>query len=322
MFSAARQYASRDSTLACATTLLAARRSSISGRQSVNASSSTPPTTITPATTPPSRVRRVATAHRTTAASPTSAPRESVPNSAPTSSAEHSHQSTRRRRSRTDRKTANGSTEASTYAKSLASPIGPDTRCTSPLMKLSVPYSAAAVAEMTSTRSATSELRARAHQLHEQERERAEEQVAQRLGQARLDVAREHQRQQHEHHERDQRRQRRRQAHVLVAADRAQEVPDQQQRAEQLRDRHGLAREPEHVVPRERGQQQQQQPAGVEDDEAEHDRRRRGRHREQRGERGRYRHRQRDQDDPGPLGAANPDARGHFTKALVDSGLV
>ena len=94
MFSAARQYASRDSTLACATTLLAARRSSISGRHSVNASSSTPATTITPATTPPSRVRRVATAHSTTAASPTSAPRESVPNSAPTSTAEHSHHST------------------------------------------------------------------------------------------------------------------------------------------------------------------------------------------------------------------------------------
>ena len=31
---------------------------------------------------------------------------------------------------------------------------------------------------------------------------------------------------------------------------------------------------------------------------------------------------ERDQDDPGPLGAANPDARGHFTTALRDSGLV
>ena len=40
---------------------------------------STPATTNRPARTPPKRVRRVATAHSTTAARPTSAPRESVP---------------------------------------------------------------------------------------------------------------------------------------------------------------------------------------------------------------------------------------------------
>ena len=84
----------------CATLLLAARRSSISGRQSVNASSSIPATTNVPASTPPKRVRRVATAHSTTAATPTSAPRESVPNSASTSTAEHSPQHVRQRRSR------------------------------------------------------------------------------------------------------------------------------------------------------------------------------------------------------------------------------
>ena len=157
-------------------------------------------------------------------------------------------------------------------------------------------------------------------QLHDQEREGREQQVAQRLAQTGGDVAREHQRQQDEHRERDQRRQRRRQPHFLVARQRAQRIAHQQQRAEQLDDRDRLGRIAEHVVPRERGDQQDQQRRRVEDDEAEHHRDHGGGQRVHRRERGRHGDRESDEHDQRPFRAADPELRAHYTGA--DSGLV